>query len=158
MHWGLDHVPAGCAILFLTTFRVDDGTPIDDASCSRQDILDSFSTNQRTLEEQLLGVLRTSYDLLPSDQHRLMFLDAALMLRGRPAAHLVATWEGMLLLDPPKTSLLPLRSEREGHAAWQSRRSRAAGKAARMLLDDLHRLSLINFEINSGVWPIDLKR
>ncbi len=39
------------------------------------------------------------YKGLPSDQHRHMFLDAALLLRDRPAAHLLALWEGQLLLD-----------------------------------------------------------
>ncbi len=39
------------------------------------------------------------YEGLPSDQHRHMFLDAALLLRDRPAAHLLAMWEGQLLLD-----------------------------------------------------------
>lgn len=111
-------------------------------------VLESFSTEQRTMEDQLLAVLRKSYESLPSDQHRLMFLDAALMLRGRPTAHLTALWEGALLLDPPETSLLPLRIDNEVPAAWQSCRARAAIRTAKKLLEDLHGRSLIQYGIN----------
>lgn len=41
-------------------------------------------------------MLRKSYDQLPTDEHRLMFLDVALMLNGRPVEHLTALWPASL--------------------------------------------------------------
>jgi hypothetical protein len=46
-----------------------------------------------------LAVLAKSYSALPSDAHRRMFLDAALLLHQQPAQHLTALWEAQLGLD-----------------------------------------------------------
>lgn len=113
--------------------------------CLPQDVLDDFSA----AEGDLFAVLRKSYDLLPSKKHRLMFLDAALMLRGRPAAHLVALWEGALLhySDTEKCQdLLPYRTYTESFADWQGRRRAAAAATARKYLNYLLDLSLVGVE------------
>lgn len=96
-------------------------------------------------EENLRAVLSKSYDSLPSERHRRMFLDAALMLRDCPAKHLIAVWEGALLLDSKDNGrdLLPSRSGGETRAAWQSRRCAAAAKLARTQLNDLCEQSLV---------------
>lgn len=75
-----------------------------------------------------------------------MFLDAALMLRGRPVPHLLAYWEGALLCDASLKASLPSRTSTESHAHWQSRRAVAAAKLAKLYLDDLHAVSLIKFD------------
>lgn len=82
-------------------------------------------------------MLRGSYDLLPSDLHRLMFLDAALMLQGCPVAHLISVWEAELLLGFFPSSL-PSRFPNEPLASWQSRKAHAAAGQVRVVLDDLH--------------------
>ncbi len=64
-----------------------------------QDVLDAFTTGTDA-NEKLGLVLRTSYLRLPGEAHRCMFLDAALLLRDRPTAHLTALWEGQLLQTP----------------------------------------------------------
>ena len=43
--------------------------------------------------------LEPSFQALPSDQHRQMFLDAALLMHAEPQAHLRATWIAVLQLD-----------------------------------------------------------
>lgn len=68
---------------------------------------------------QLFAVLRESYDQLPNDWHRLMFLDAALLFQGRPVKHLTSLWEASLLrfgdkyeIDPsPSSNPAELTSE-----------------------------------------------
>lgn len=118
--------------------------------CYSQDFLASFNQKHLTKEKKLLSVLRKSYELLPSDQHRLMFLDAALMLKECPAVHLTSFWEGSMLLDTDDvTSLLPSRAEGEVPVEWQRRRASAAVLAASRLLDDLHESSLVTYT-NSG--------
>ena len=94
-------------------------------------------------------MLGKSYERLPSDAHRLMFVDAALLLRGRPPAQLKALWEGQLLLDESVgdnkwlSDGLPARRSGESRAAWLARqRTAAPGKAAK-LLADLEKLVLV---------------
>lgn len=43
--------------------------------------------------------LRKSYDGLPSNAHRRMFKDAALLLHGQPVKQLTDRWESQLQLD-----------------------------------------------------------
>jgi hypothetical protein len=46
-----------------------------------------------------LALLAKSYEALPSDAHRRMFLDAALLLLQQPSQHLTALWAAQLELD-----------------------------------------------------------
>lgn len=118
-----------------------------------QDTLKFFSFSQAdgTRETHLQAVLRKSYDFLPTDQHRRMFLDAALMLRGCPVEHLIAVWEGALLLDSQENGLglLPSRSRDETYAAWQTRRCDVAANSARKLLNDLCEHSLVQCSLGA---------
>lgn len=109
-------------------------------------MLACFYPDQKTTGEKLLAVLRKSYDLLPSDQHRLMFLDAALMLRGCPVAHLIAVWEGILLLDTGNLNLRSFRTTNEESAAWQNERASVAAISAKRQMDHLQDLSLIEYQ------------
>ena len=93
------------------------------------------------------------YQRLPSDEHRRMFLDAALLLRGRPAAHLLAVWEGQLLLDADSgvgtPHLLPERRRDadgalEGSASWLQSRTAAATQLAASLLRHLQKEALVS--------------
>ena len=92
------------------------------------------------------------YSGLPSNEHRRMFLDAALLLRDRPAAHLLAVWEGQLLLHADSGGtphLLPGRGQDadgapEGDASWMQRRTAAAAQFAVSLLTDLQKESLVD--------------
>lgn len=97
----------------------------------------------------MFAVLRKSFMLLPSDRHRLMFLDAALMLRGCPPAHLTAFWEGALLLHDGAAgwNVLPKRKQSEDHAAWQSRRRTSAAKTAAAQLDYLLDTCLVVIQV-----------
>lgn len=110
--------------------------------CTSQGVLAGFTPDQNQTGDKLQAVLRKSYDMLPSDQHRFMFLDAALMLRGCPVAHLIAVWEGILLLDTGNLNLLPSTPTLKKYAARHER----AAILARRQMDDLHELSLINYE------------
>lgn len=100
-------------------------------------MLDSFITTGRTTEDKLFAVLRKSYVRLSPDE-RLMFLDAAIMLRNCPASHLTAIWEGILLVHDKWR-----RKTHETAAEWQGRRRTAAAKAAREQLARLVDLSLV---------------
>jgi hypothetical protein len=93
-------------------------------------------------------LLGKSYEALPSDAHRRMFLDAALLLHQQPAQHLTALWAAQLELDDSRHGAhLVLHG-----SGWRSRgrdmidvhgelrRERQAHtcrKAADSLLDDL---------------------
>lgn len=65
-----------------------------------QGLLDDHRDSMNSESQvKLTAVLSKSYERLPSDAHRLMFVDVALLLRGRPPAHLTALWGGQLLLN-----------------------------------------------------------
>lgn len=98
-------------------------------------------------------MLGKTYERLPSDAHRLMFLDAALLLRGCPPADLTALWEGQLLLDDnkgegPSLGQLPAKRRRESPAASQVPQQTRARKKAIELLGDLERLLLVRKELD----------
>ena len=115
-----------------------------------QELLDDHHDNKSTeTQSKLMAVLHKSYDRLPSEAHRIMFLDAALLLQGRPSTHLTAVWEGQLLLDEsngmgPTFGQLPVRRRRESAVAWQIRRQTAASEKAAELLADLQKLLLVH--------------
>lgn len=118
-----------------------------------QELLDDYCVNPKsTSKAQLTGVLSRSYERLPSDAHRLMFLDAALLLRGRPPAQLTALWEGQLLLDASlgdnkwPSEGLPARGSGESKGAWRARQQTAAPVKAAKLLADLEKLILVRSE------------
>lgn len=124
-----------------------------------QDVLNEVSHGTGKVGTQvhnsLYSFLHKSYDLLPSEQHRLMFLDAALIMRGRPVVQLVAFWEGALLLDNPETSLLPSQRINEAEYPFQRRRGSAAALLARRLVDDLYNLTLITYDLTIDAHPLN---
>ena len=116
-----------------------------------QELLDGLSNSRNSsLQSKLTAVLSNSYERLPSHAHRLMFLDAALLLRGRPPAELAALWEGQLLLDDDKGKgpfgRLPERQRGEALVASQVCQQTNARKRASKLLEDLERLQLVREE------------
>ena len=98
-------------------------------------------------DAKLLTVLRKSYERLGKDACR-MFLDAALLLRGRPEAHLTALWEGQLLLDEPPSAGLPSKRRRLSFGDWQRDMRIAAADVAGKLLRKLKDLSLVNNQVD----------
>ena len=72
-----------------------------------------------------------------SEDHRLMFFDAALVLRQQPQAHLLALWEGALL----NTGTIARRDEVK--AVWEDRKRADAAERAKRLLTHLCDLSLL---------------
>ncbi len=133
------------------------------SSCSQlgtadcvQGLLDDHRDSMNSESQvKLMAVLSKSYERLPSSAHRLMFLDVALLLRGRPAAHLTALWEGQLLLNEGNgqnnglpVRQLPARRRGESHAAWQIRQHTAASGRAAELLEYLEKLLLVRKEFN----------
>lgn len=112
-----------------------------------QGVLDAFYHRQdESTEDKVLLLLRNSYEQLPSEAHRHMLLDAALVLRERPLAHLTALWEGHLLLDYGKHGPgLLARKQHESYASWQQARRAAAAVKAKQLVLHLLRLSLVSF-------------
>ncbi len=116
-----------------------------------QDVLNAYyNSSHLTSEDSLMAVLSTSYKRLPSDAHRLMFVDAALHLQGRPPAHLMALWEGQLLLNEFQGDhmgqRLAARQRGEARAAWQKRQHIAAPARAAEMLADLQKLLLVRSE------------
>lgn len=109
-----------------------------------QEILCSFNTNKLDPRDRLFHVLRKSYDRLPSHNHQLMFLDAALILRGRPAAHLTALWEGALF-----DGFTSPNGENEDFQDFQRRKLRCVADNAKQQLKELHGFSLIKFDHDS---------
>ena len=108
-----------------------------------QDVLDGFySSGLEDTKAKLVVVLRKSYLHLHREARR-MFLDAALLLRGRPEAHLTALWEGQLLVDKRPSDLLPSR-RRESDVDWQRIMRRAAAYVASKLFRKLKDLSLVD--------------
>jgi len=123
-----------------------------------QVVLDSFDTGE-LFNAHLLPVLHESFDQLPTAQHRLVFLDAALMLQGRPPAHLIALWEGVLLLQSNEDQdLLPRRSQKEAFGAWQSRSHRAAHRLATSFLNLLCDLDLVRVHRAAGYFAVSANR
>jgi len=107
----------------------------------------SFSAEDKTIEAKLVAVLRMSYDQLPSDLHRQMFLDAALMLRGCPSAHLKAVWQGVLFhTSYIDLEVVPPRARGESSASFQSRKCEGAAVSAERLLTDLCELSMVKVD------------
>lgn len=104
--------------------------------------------------DNLLINLRKSYDALPTDQHRLMFLDAAIMCEGRPVSHLAAVWEGNFLLDLIQTSLLPSQRNSESSESYQLRKTYATAWTVRRLIDDLCDSALITCDLAAGKAPL----
>lgn len=105
-----------------------------------------------TTERKLLSVLRKSFDMLPSENHRLMFLDAALMLRGCPHAHLLTLWEAALLYhaDEIGWSLQAKRKLTDSNAQWQTSRRTAAARIAKAQLKYLLDTCLVGVTTSSG--------
>lgn len=103
---------------------------------------DFFQKQGETAEDRVSLVLCNSYEQLPSEAHRNMFFDAALMLHERPAAHLIAVWERESLLD----SRLLSRKAGFSYPSWQGKRQVAAAAKARQMFQYLQRLSLIMVE------------
>lgn len=101
-----------------------------------------------------IRVLRKSYDALPSDAHRRMFLDAALLHHDWPAHHLTATWAAQLALDDEMSgganALRGLGWRSRGRAdqtsSWQQRadlqRSQCSDRTL-VMLDQLVKSSLV---------------
>ncbi len=119
-----------------------------------QDLLDNHHDNMNLdTQNKLIAVLRKSYERLPSNEHQLMFLDAALLLRGRSPSHLTALWEGQLLQKKSECEnkrlrfrLLPNRHSGETRPEWQNRlQTASSGKAAEMLAY-LEKLLLVRSE------------
>ncbi len=119
-----------------------------------QELLDDYRGHMNAaLQDKLTAVLGWSYERLPSDAHRLMFLDAALLLRGRPPAQLTAVWEGQLLLNEsvgdnqgPFVRQLPARLPGQSRAEWQACQQRAASGKAAKVLAHLEKLVLVRSE------------
>ena len=107
-----------------------------------QVVLDFFYNGKNDTKEKLVAVLRKSYEQLDTHARR-MFLDAALLVRGRPEAHLTALWEGQLLLNEPPSDQLP-RRRRLSLVDWQRSTRVAAADVAGKLLRELKDLSLVN--------------
>lgn len=124
-----------------------------------QELLDEHCANMTTTSQHdLMKVLSGSYERLPSNAHRRMFLDAALLLRGCRPAQLTALWEGQLLLDEngidnkePLVRQLPARRNGESRAAWHIRQQAAAPGKAAALLADLEKLLLVRSEPREDV-------
>ncbi len=118
-----------------------------------QELLDDHrDSSDSTLQSKLMAVLGNGYERLPSDAHRLMFLDAALLLRGCPSTDLTALWEGQLLLDDskgegPSFGQLPARRRGGDPAASQVLQQTRARKKASELLGGLENLLLIRREL-----------
>lgn len=110
-----------------------------------QEVLETFTTTDRTAEQKLFAVLRSSYDYL-SPEERLKFLDAAIILRDRLASQLTAVWEGCLLMHNNEHGhcVRVQRNVGETEAEWQGRRRRAAAEAAREMFQRLVDSSLIS--------------
>lgn len=108
-----------------------------------------------------MTLLRKSYEALPSDSHRRMFLDAALLLHSRLSSHLTSLWAAQLQLDDSLSGgTLVFRG-----TGWQSRRkgfrdlphqqrsvqnAQHCRKAADSMLADLVRHSLVALQDGSG--------
>lgn len=104
-----------------------------------QDILDTFYQWRDRGQDKVSLVLRNSYQQLPRKAHRSMFLDAALMMLDRPVAHLIAVWQGELLLDPRFCA----RKASSSYLSWQNNRRKASAMRATQLFEYLKGVSLI---------------
>jgi hypothetical protein len=107
-----------------------------------------------------LALLAKSYEALPSDAHRRMFLDAALLLRRQPLQHLTALWAAQLELDDSlggSSSVFRGSGWRTRHniyvddqdAMRRQRQQDACRPRAAKLLDDLVASSLVSLEVDT---------
>lgn len=88
-----------------------------------------------------------NYELLPSDQHRMMFLDAALIMHDCPVAHLTTVWSRIMLARKATEGRDFLqRKDSESIPAWNNRQHRAAHRAAEQHVADLCDAGLVNVE------------
>ena len=108
-----------------------------------------------------LALLAKSYEALPSNAHRRMFLDAALLLHQQPEQHLTALWAAQLELDDSLSGGTEVfrgsgwRSRCEAdtdvpHKMRQQRLSRTCSLRAIKLLKDLVSTSLVSLDSNQG--------
>ena len=105
----------------------------------------------------LFTVLSKCYERLPDDAYRQMFLDAALLLRGRKVSHLHALWKGQLLSDARsrvRTRLLIPRKHRadgslETIAEHKQRQQVFADGVSSKMVARLSNLSLIQLDAQS---------
>lgn len=99
---------------------------------------------QPTKSQKLFAVLRKSYDHL-SANGRLMCLDAVLVLRGCPASHLTAVWEGAVAMHDSdhQQHLREILATPESAAEWQRRRCKAAASDLLAHLIDLSIVTVV---------------
>lgn len=133
--------------------------------CPCQDALEYFYNSTQTGENNSpFTVLSKCYERLPDDDYRRMFLDAALLLRGRKVSHLHAVWKGQLLSDARRrvrTRLLIPRKHRadgslETIAEHKQREQVFAGGLSSKMVARLSNLSLIQLDAQSRSVPVPM--
>lgn len=125
--------------------------------CNAQAFLDDLLTRPDVGYDEsggLSSVLRKAYNQLPCDEHRRMFLDAAILLRGKHVLHLEALWGGQLLQDttPGAKRMVNCPRKREAGrwvespAEHRRRQQDVANRCAANMISCLQDMSLVQLD------------